>query len=229
MTILLQQIKDYQDEAKTFRKKGDSLRKLGREELALKTYEDGVNEARSAINELGNSQPSDSKEELEVALEFVETYGVLGGLLQRLGKLQESLDSYTEGALMEERYNLSSTYNRLNAIRLELLSGTSQLRNLTQKIRALAKFIENCLRNDSALSDKGWAWADLGDCRALLNDLKGAQEAYDVFIAKAEIKSPERTLDVLRQISEKLKQTADPDADHLNKAIQLLDERMHLL
>jgi tetratricopeptide (TPR) repeat protein len=49
------------------------------------------------------------------------------------------------------------------------------------------------------LGDSGWAWADLGDCMALLGNLEEARRAYSIFIKKAEIKSPERAA-VIRSI-----------------------------
>jgi hypothetical protein len=89
-------------------------------------------------------------------------------------------------------------------------------------IKALAEFIDSSLRADKTLSDRGWAWADLGDCLALLDRTVDARKAYATFIAKAEIKSPERTLDVLEKIATKLRSNGDEDAPRLAKAIDAL-------
>jgi tetratricopeptide (TPR) repeat protein len=103
-----------------------------------------------------------------------------------------------------------------------LLAGERRLRELEPQLRELAAHVETNLRADKSLSDSGWAWADLGDCMALLGKPEEARKAYSSFISKAEIKSPERTLDVLKEIASKLKESADPDAPRLQAAIDIL-------
>ena len=74
------------------------------------------------------------------------------------------------------------------------------------------KVIDGTLESNPSAGDSGWLWADLGDSLALLGHLDHAQRAYLAFINKSETKSPERTLDVLRSIAAKLKETASRDA-----------------
>jgi hypothetical protein len=90
-------------------------------------------------------------------------------------------------------------------------------------LRNLATYIENSLRADKSLIDTGWAWADLGDCLALIGQVEDARRAYLSFISKAELKSPERTLNVLKDIAMKLKDSSDPGAARLQVAIETLE------
>ena len=224
---------ELQETARSSRKKGDALRKAGREGAAMDAYTSGLAALNEALGLLKAKDqmlrtaspplPSDAAPDLR---ELIEIYGALGGMHQRLGALEESLASYAKGAVLEEKFGLSSTYNRLNAVKYSLLTGTDPLRSLEAKIQTLANFIETSLRADKSLSDRGWAWADLGDCLALLGRTEEASRAYATFIAKAEIKSPERTLDVLNEIASKLQSKGDPDAPRLATAIDALKARL---
>lgn len=224
---------ELQETARSFRKKGDALRKTGRVEAAMEAYREG----RTALNEalgllkardemLRAASPPVPSDAAPYLRELVEIYGALGGLHQRLGALEESRANYAQGAVLEEKFSLTSTYNRLNAVKYSLLTGPDSLRSLEPKIQILADFIDMSLRADKTLGDQGWAWADLGDCLALLGRIEEAGKAYATFIAKAEIKSPERTLDVLNEIAAKLRSKGDPDAPRLEAAIGALKARL---
>lgn len=229
----LEGIKEKQEQAKSYRKKGDALRKAGRDDGAHDAYQAGVATLTEALQSLRAEPdplstmkaPLTAEQEL-VLQELVETYGAMGGMLQRLGSLGEALVSYSEGAVIEQRFAFRGTYNRLNAVKTSLLTGDKRLRDLEPQIRELAALIETNLRADKTLSDSGWAWADLGDCKALLGSPDEARLAYSTFIAKAEIKSPERTLDVLKEIAAKLSALADPDAPRLEAAINVLQNQL---
>lgn len=225
----LKEVTEKQDQAKSYRKKGDALRKAGREDVACEAYRAGVaalNDAleilRPETKQLAAMSPPQSGERGTLLGELVETFGARGGMLQRLGLLKDASDSYSEGAVLEQRFAIPSTYNRLNAVKYSLLAGEKKLRELEPQIQELAAHIETSLRANQSLSDSGWAWADLGDCLALLGNPEDARRAYSSFISKAEIKSPERTLDVLKEIASKLKESLDPDAPRLQAAIDVL-------
>jgi tetratricopeptide (TPR) repeat protein len=229
----LEQAIELQETARSFRKKGDALRKVGREEVAIEAYRSGLAALGEALGLLK------AKEEMLQAVspplegdaatdlrELIEIYGALGGMHQRLGALDKSFASYVAGASLEQRFEQANTYNRLNAVKYSLLTDHDTLRSLETKIQMLADFIDTSLRADKSLSDRGWAWADLGDCLALLGRTEEAGRAYATFIAKAEIKSPERTLDVLKEIATKLQAQGDPDAPRLAAAIHVLQDRL---
>jgi tetratricopeptide (TPR) repeat protein len=223
-----------QEVAKSSRKKGDALRKAGRTDAALAAYRSGLDALNEALGMLAvpreqlrleskESVPADLREALK---ELVEVLGALGGMHQRIGSLDEALSSYRDGAALEEQFGLPTTYNRLNAVKLSLVTGYEPLRAMEAKISDLAGFIESTLRADQKLSDSGWAWADLGDCLALLGRADDAGNAYATFIAKAEIKSPERTLDVLKEVAAKLQSLNDPDVARVLAAIDALQTKL---
>ncbi len=233
MENILNKITEKQDQAKSYRKKGDALRKTGREDAACEAYRSGVaalNDAleifRPASNKLAKMNPPQPGERGTVLGELIEMFGTRGGLLQRLGLLKEAFDSYSEGAVLEQRFDHPSTYNRLNEVKYSLLRGEKSLRKLEPKIRDLATQIETSLRADQSMSDSGWAWADLGDCLALLGNLEEAARAYLTFISKSETKSPERALDILKEIASKLKKSVDPEASRLQAAIDVLQSKL---
>jgi predicted RNA polymerase sigma factor len=228
----LKRVRELQEEPKTYRKRGDALRKVGREDAALEAYRGGLVALTDAVKILAPTKervasspplPAKLPPELKEGLqELVETFGARGGLLQRLNFLKEASESYAEGAVLEQRFGLRSTYNRLNEVKSSLLSGAGRLRDFEPPLRELAVHLYTNLREDKTFSDSGWAWADLGDCLVLLGKVEEAREAYSSFISKAEIKSPERTLDVLKEIALRLEELADPDAPRLRAAIDIL-------
>jgi predicted RNA polymerase sigma factor len=229
MADRLKDVREQQGLAKSQRKKGDALRKMGRTEEARAAYQLGVTALTGGLDmlqqeerEITSARSPLGSEQKEVLSELVEMFGARGGLLQRLGLLGDALDNYRKGAALETRFALPSTYNRLNALKQSLLLGAAPLNALEPQIQALATLIKAALDADKSLSDQGWAWADLGDCLALLGNPVEARKAYSTFIAKAEIKSPERALDVLQEIAAKLVALADPDALRLQEAIKAL-------
>jgi tetratricopeptide (TPR) repeat protein len=234
MTSILKAVKDLLDQAASGRKKGDALRKVGRENAAKRAYEAALVHAEAAIKHLQQSpfdalycaEPQLSAEHQEILLDLVEAFGVQGGLLQRLMRIPEALASYSEGGELERQFHLPGTYNRMNVLKYMLLSGEKPLSSLQQQIQEIAEGIEEQLRRDPQLADSGWAWADLGDARALLGQLDQAQKAYATFIDKSETKSPERAVEVLTQIVSKLQQSGDPDAERLVTAIDFLKARL---
>jgi tetratricopeptide (TPR) repeat protein len=224
---------ELQETARSFRKKGDALRKVGREEAAMEAYRSGLAALSEALALLKAKDewlratnpplPGDAAPYLR---ELIEIYGALGGMHQRLGELDKTLASYVGGAGLEERFEQASTYNRVNAVKYSLLTEPDTLRSFEPRIQTLADFIDTSLRADKRLIDLGWASADLGDCLALLGRTEEAGRAYANFIKKAEIKSPERTLDVLKEIAAKLQSKGDPDAPRLVAAIDALQEKL---
>jgi tetratricopeptide (TPR) repeat protein len=234
MLDLLKRVAELQGEATTSRKRGDAMRNVGREVDALKAYHDGLEALTKAVEilrpvkqELAAWTPpvvDELSPKLKKGLdELVETLGARGGLLERLNLLKEASESYSEGAVFEQRFGLPSTYNRLNAVKYSLLAGSGRLRDYVPQLRELADYLDTTLRKNKSFSDSGWAWADLGDCLALLGRPEEAREAYSSFISKAEIKSPERTLDVLKRIAGRLEELKDPDAPRLRAAIDVLE------
>jgi tetratricopeptide (TPR) repeat protein len=235
MQEAIRRLTQAQEVARTARKKGDALSRAGRPEtdvfaayeVGVKALEKGIDSVDQEHARLDAIAAPVSGEAAEFLHQLVESHGALGGLRQRVNRLEDALASYSAGAALEEKFALPSTYNRLNKLKQTLLIRQDiSLSALEPQIEALARQIESALRTNQSLSDSGWAWADLGDCLALLGRTDESARAYATFIAKAEIKSPERTLDVLRLIASKLLERLDPGAVRLQAAIDALQGRL---
>jgi tetratricopeptide (TPR) repeat protein len=231
MTFERRILQERLEQARSARKKGDALRKVGREEPAREAYRGGVaalddpssgmEEARAELMAAEPPLPPEAEKDL---YEIVEAAGTRAGLFQRLGLKEAALESYSAGARLEARFGLQGTYNRLNAIKLRLTLGRGRLRELEPEIAQLASLIEDNLRTDRTLSDQGWAWADLGDCLAFSGRTEEARRAYATFVAKSELRSPARTLDVLREVAAALEAAGDPDVARLHSAMAILEK-----
>ena len=223
-------------QAKLHRKRGEALRRKGDETSAAAEFRAGVTVLEQIVDELrrqsqwhdGGLSPSGDPwdGQVEIARELVEAYGARGGMLRRLDAADEALKSYREGASLEERFVQRSTYNRVNAVKFALLSGASSLEGLSAGIVHLETLLTRQLSEDQELGDSGWAWADLGDCRALLGDVEGAERAYRTFVEKAGTNAPLATLDILRGILEQLELTKDPKATAVAASLTALEARL---
>jgi tetratricopeptide (TPR) repeat protein len=244
MQDLLRTLASTISNATTLRKEGDGLRKDAAEATAADEAADLRKEAletfRQAADSLANLAKSDllkavrlpsfpltpeTQESRLVAL-LVELHGAAGGLFQRLGERDNALAAYHEGALLETRYRLPSTYNRLNELKIELLGGIKTLAQVTPRLEELVAHIQQSLDNDQKLGDGGWIYADLGDCLALLGRTADAAPAYTTFVTKAGVKLPERSLDVLKDVARALQKSGDADVRRVDDAIAALGARL---
>jgi tetratricopeptide (TPR) repeat protein len=158
--------------------------------------------------------------------DYAELFGMRGGVLRRLGRLLDALESYRRGAEIERRWNLAATYNRGNAVKLSLISGESTVADAREDLLALRNSIETTLTNDPVAAQDAWMWADLGDTQLLLGDYLAAADAYREFIAKARTDSPTTMFSVLYEIAAALRNNHDPDvgrvAGDLDRVVKLL-------
>ena len=223
MTDTTAKANKFRERATFQRKRGDAYRKSGREEDAIKAFDAGSGLLRQAISMLKDLDG-------QVSSDLAGAYGERGGLLRRIGdaRLEDALKAYAAGARLEADFNLPSTYNRLNAIKLRVLLGKNKLIDLQDELKELADSIDQSIRNDPDVRKSGWAYADLGDCLALLGQLGDAKDAYAAFISKGERKSPETTLAVLSELAEKMGEFGDPDADRVSGAAEWLESRLRL-
>jgi tetratricopeptide (TPR) repeat protein len=218
-------------DASTARTSGDTYRGKGDHELGREEYEDGVASLDEALEVLrgepwkGFCEGALDDVDQKALSTMVDVLGSRGGLLQRLGRTDDAQASYDEGAELERRFRLGSTYNRLNAVKCRIRSG-ARLESLLANIQEIATTIEGRIAVDQATRDRGWTWSDLGDCRALLGDLGGAEQAYSAFIARSETKSPKRALEVLSDIHASLERAGDPGAPRVGEAISTLQSRL---
>ena len=139
-----------------------------------------------------------------------------------------ALAGYSAGADLERRFAPESTYNRTNEIKLGLLTGARDLGSLSPDIDELERQITRALEKNPTLGDSGWAWADLGDLRALRGDGGGAERAYSTFIAKAKPTSPRTTLEVLSSILKVLDRQNDKRATTVRQSLEFVRGKLDL-
>lgn len=250
MSGVIEEAKILRDSAKLQRKRGDALLRRARKqagEVQLRTLEDGRAAFRTGVGELKNALGALVVDGAEVAEELAETWGALGGMLRRLPEGEDfgllgdiaptkdidlkseplsALAAYREGAKVEAAASLSSTYCRLNELKFLLITGEERLGALKPRIRELADSIRERLKIDAKLSDGGWAWADLGDCRALLGDLDAAAAAYNSFIERSETRSPQTTLKILNELATAMNGNEDPEAGTVYEAAKTLEAEL---
>lgn len=160
-----------------------------------------------------------SEPEKRIVNELVEMFGVTGGAYRRKKDYKKALLWYQKGSYLEEKFRLANTYNSVNTIKWGLrLGGKATLSELVATIEATRDVLSKQVDEKSGPRRRdAWAWADLGDCRALLGDKKGAIEAYRRFVGLAGADDPESPLSVLREILPKL--PVNHKATHAVKAI----------
>ena len=223
-------------EATVNRERGDALRRIGDGDQSRKSYLVGVSALDRAIAILSDREWNHLSEfentatlppdQQQLASELVEAWGARGGLLRRAENAHAALESYSAGAQLEKYFVPSSTYNRTNAIKYALLTGSRQLNEVKPEIDDLQTLLTDQLSGDGGQSDSGWSWADLGDTRALLGDVAGAERAYRTFVEKAASNAPNSTLDVLASILLKLEENQDPAVDSVRQSLVALKERL---
>jgi len=222
MTVDWDAVEQLQGRAETARKRGDRLRGEGDEAGAMAAF--GVAEAslRECLTALGLTPTP------ETASARAETLGSLGGILRRMNRSEEAFENYSEGADIEQKYHLPSTYNRVNSLKHKLLTGKKTLSELESEIRTTAKALSDSLNDprDQRAADSAWSWADLGDCLTLLGDFDSAERAYTIFIKKASLKSPETTLDVLKSIARAIAHSDEAGAKRVNDAVAFLESQL---
>jgi|tagenome__1003787_1003787.scaffolds.fasta_scaffold20886091_1 tetratricopeptide (TPR) repeat protein len=210
------------------RRKGDALARRGNIVGAVDAYQTALTVADEAFAEIGiATDGADVAATLkpEVAGDAAEWLGVRGGLLRRIWELDktaelgEALRSYRLGAKIESEFDLPGTYNRLNAVKLALISGQAKIEEERPELLALRAVLDRRLATDEQAADDAWTWADLGDLLLLLREDEAAVSAYATFAEKARTDSPAATLGVLRQIVDALKEHDDPDAASVEAAL----------
>jgi hypothetical protein len=233
-----EKVAELQRQAAVKRTRGDALRRQGKKDEATVAFAEGVGFLDEALNLLGwpPSSPAPdpagaaelSDEQIVQVKELVEVHGARAGLLRRAGDTQAALAGYSAGADLERRFAPESTYNRTNEIKLGLLTGARDLGSLSPDIDELERQITRALEKNPTLGDSGWAWADLGDLRALRGDGGGAERAYSTFIAKAKPTSPRTTLEVLSSILKVLDRQNDKRATTVRQSLEFVRGKLDL-
>jgi tetratricopeptide (TPR) repeat protein len=205
------------------RRRGDAAFQRDRNKEAKEAWEAGLAASDDGFAALGIPAALNVAQArgyaANVATEAAELMGVRGGLLRRLGRTHDALDSYRNGAVWETSHNLPQTYNRTNAFKLAIIVGDRTLAQLHEPLSDFRHALEQRLSTDERAADDAWLWADLGDVRLLLGDESGAASAYQDFVTRARSDSPVSSLAVLHEVVQALISHKDPDANRTAGAL----------
>ena len=152
----LDRVKEYLAEAAYEREKGDNLRDMDEQDEAKIAWHGALDlllNAKDLLekpewNKLANYSGNEGLPTDQCALveQLVETLGQIGGIHRRLEEYGDSLKSYEEGAKLEEIYRPTSTYNRVNYIKLSLWRvKTSHSETWRRISRISSTTLSNCL------------------------------------------------------------------------------------
>jgi tetratricopeptide (TPR) repeat protein len=210
-----------QRQAALDRKRGDALRRAGREPEAIRAFEAGVVKLENGLGVLDRAR---WQEFPELIPRRVDTLGSIAGLLRRLERNKDAYRRYSEGAKIEHDFKLPTTYNRVNEIKYALLTKEATVAAVQDRTRETADRLLSILSSPATqqLGDDGWAWADLGDCRGISGELTEASRAYATFIAKAGVAAPATTLEILERIADALEEFGDPDRARVTNTMTTL-------
>jgi len=240
MTDLFDRVLVLMKKARLLRKRGEALRREEREEDAVKAFEEAVENIEEALSELDNTgwhgidlegepKAPASCEQSNIAYHWANCLGSMGGVQRRLDQYDEAVKSYEKGALIEERFHLRSTYNRVNFVKSSLQANERRrsLGQLQDQITRIARFLEKQLQNDATLRGTSWAWADLGDCLALTGNVDGAENAYRrASIDTAPAWALGSTLGVVSEVIEAVRDTDLLAAEKLTSVVETLRVRL---
>lgn len=222
--------------AELSREKGDNLKRRGKEDRAQSEFTKGLAKLQGAIE--GLPQGHDLREvdswagslDASVSECLIEVLGSRGGLLRRTGDVPGALESYELGAKIERLSGSTVTYNRLNVIKNSIILRAKKIDEIRDTVKETAAQMDRNLNanamTNAALNDKGWPWADLGDCYLILGDLVRAEIAYGNFFNRIEPSSQQKPIPVLQRIREALAEEDDPSSAAATVAIDTIIGRL---
>lgn len=222
--------------AEMAREKGDNLSRRANEDRAQLEFEIGLANLQGAIEALPKGHDLRQVHSWATSMStraserLIEVLGSRGGLLRRIGNISGALDSNELGAKVEQLSGSSVTYNRLNVIKNSIILGTMKIDDLRKTAKETADQLDKNLNADAmtnaALNDKGWPWADLGDCYLILGDLARAEIAYEEFFNRIEPSSRKKPIPVLQRMHEALAEKKDPSSAAAITAIETIIGRL---
>lgn len=167
----------------------------------------------------------------ELARELADCYGMKGGLYRRKGDLENAEMMYKEGSRYERDYKIPDSYNRTNAIVLQLLRDPNLHETLQAEIREARESVQEQV--EGKRRDEWWAWADLGMLYLLEKNHEGTQNlnkacgAYEQFKNKGARKHHfESSISVLQLLKEHLEEVNITTASQVQEAIAYLERSL---
>ncbi len=163
MKNYIEEILKKQKEAKNLILKAKKNRKFNKFDLAKQYLNKAIknlNDAVALYEQMTKDETSyiDYGEDLYKMLS--DTYGMQGGIFRRMDEFEESLNMYTQGAIIEDEYNIDETYNRLNYIVLSIIHTKQICVDLKNKINKVLTISTGLTQGTN--NNKWWAWSDKG-------------------------------------------------------------------
>lgn len=197
-------------------------------------YRDAIGTLRDAIELIDRSgwesDPSLKREERNnIAWHLADCLGMMGGHHRRLGQLERALEAFERGRQYEknQQYRIDSSYNTVNAIVVPIESGsrdaTSQGAALREAVATLEYQIHSPEMGEKSRKRDRWAYADLGQCRLLLGDVREAATAYEDFIRLSNAGEIGSACRVLTSIAGALDKMQDDKARFVREGIGQLE------
>jgi tetratricopeptide (TPR) repeat protein len=179
---------------------------------------------RSLESDLQELSPNLLSRRNRIAEKLADVYGQQGGRYRSMGDLDKALEKYVRGREIEQdaRYGIVNSYNLTNSLVVPILQDPANLAKSLESIRKAAGEVARQARGKRR--DQWWSWADLGLLSLLSGDEDQALEAYRQFLrAGARDADVARTIDLLRELRDCLRE-AEPDiARRFGVAIEFLD------
>jgi hypothetical protein len=143
---------------------------------AEQSLRDAIPLLKAELEALESTFPSGSESTKAVAAQLADCLGSRGGILRRMGRDADALDSYRQGKDLEvnEDYQIESTYNRVQWIVLRILSNPAVLDDPAEE-KATTDLAS--LRRRQAVDP--WAWADVLLLAVLSDNNSLASEAFN--------------------------------------------------
>jgi tetratricopeptide (TPR) repeat protein len=196
------------------------LRLQARERVAAQQLEAALELIDQALRVLETEQADPS---FELYRDLAECWGVRGGILRRLKRRAESVESYKRGTRYEqdEEFGSDDAYNLVNSVVLPLYDQPKLLADdafrvqLRLAIRQLGRQIRG------ARSDDYWAQADLARCLLLDNRFDEAKLCIDRFFQLGGLQEGYAiTVQVLRELGEALLAADLPQGKLFDQAVE---------
>jgi tetratricopeptide (TPR) repeat protein len=216
---LIAAVKTRKEEAKLYRDDGDyeeAIEVLA-EAIAM-IDKSGWDEALEA----GQEPTADQK---TIAWHLADCLGMKGGNHRRLNEVELAMTCFQRGRRYEEnaRLGVNSSYNLVNEITLPIEQRAKTAVDQQGALQRAVGALERQVRGDRRVDR--WAWADLGECRLLMGDAKGASEAYDRFVELGDLDSTRSAVTVLRRLAEALAEQDEGTARIVSQGAEELEER----
>lgn len=196
------------------------LRIQARERLGAQQLEEALLLLDQAIDVL---QAENLEKSVELYRDLAESYGMRGGVLRRLRRRKEAIQSYVDGAKHEqdEEFGTDDTYNLVNSVVLPLSEAPSLLDDDEYRMRLLSSVRQLRRQIRGTRSNDFWAQADLARCLVLLGNLEEAKACIDRFVQlPGSNDGYATTVQALRELGEALASADRPEAKLIDEAVQ---------